>query len=115
MAATFGTLTFFERESWPSHERPYELLFQPPDSNFPVCNYNVVQVPDVPIHDLRPLKNKLSLDHEGFLIADLNTTMQYDDYFDQEKLKKTYMPEIKAYLKNNLGVRAAYVHECVVS
>lgn len=115
MAATYGTLTFLERESWPSHERPYELLYKPSDGNFPVCNYNVVQVPDVPIHDLRPLKNTLSLDREGFLVSDLNTTMQYDDYFDQEKLKMKYMPEIKAYLKKALGVRSAYVHECVVS
>jgi hypothetical protein len=115
MVATEGTLTFFERGSWPSHERPYELLFQPPDCNFPVCNYSAVQVPNVPIHDLRPLKGKLSLDREGFLIADINTSMDYDDYFDQEKLKTTYIPEIKAFLKRELGARAAYIHECVVS
>lgn len=115
MAATAGTLTFFERESWPSHERPYELLFQPPTSDFPVCNYKVVQVPNVPIHDLRPLKNKLSLDREGFLIADINTSMEYEDYFNQEKLKTTYMPKIKTFLKEKLGIRAAYIHECVVS
>jgi hypothetical protein len=115
MAVTEGTLTFFERESLPSHQRPYELLFQPPDSDFPVCNYNVVQVPNVPIHDLRPLKDKLSLDREGFLVADFNTSMNYEDYFDQEKLKSTYMPEIKAFLKDRFGVRAAYIHECVVS
>jgi hypothetical protein len=115
MALTEGTLTFFERESLPSHQRPYELLFQPPDSDFPVCNYKIVQVPNVPIHDLRPLKHKLSLDREGFLVADFNTSMKYEDYFDQEKLKSTYMPEIKAFLKERLGVRAAYIHECVVS
>lgn len=114
MAATAGTLTFFERESWPSHERPYELLFQPPTSDFPVCNYKVVQVPNVPIHDLRPLKNKLSLDREGFLIADINTSMEYEDYFNQEKLKTTYMPKIKTFLKEKLGIRAAYIHECVI-
>ncbi|KAF2804951.1 uncharacterized protein BDZ99DRAFT_575131 [Mytilinidion resinicola] len=103
----------FERESWPSHERLYELLFQPPDGDFPVCNYNVVQIPNAPIHDLRSLKDKLSLDREGFQVADLNTTMEYDDYFDQENLKTTYMAEIKAFLKDKLGARAAYVHECV--
>ncbi|RMJ13912.1 hypothetical protein CDV36_006397 [Fusarium kuroshium] len=112
--ATEGTLTFFERESWPSHERPYELLFKPPSSDFPVCNYSVTQVPNVPIHDLRPLKGKLSLDREGFMIADINTSMGYEDYFDQEKLKATYMPEIKLFLKEKLGVRAAYIHECVI-
>ncbi|KAL8637913.1 MAG: hypothetical protein Q9226_009060, partial [Calogaya cf. arnoldii] len=114
MACTEATLTFFERGSWPSHQRPYELLFQPPDSDFPVCNYNVVRVPNVPIHDLRPLKDTLSLDREGFLLADLNTRMDYENYFDQEKLKSIYMPEIKALLKERLGIRAAYVHECVI-
>ncbi|RSL46156.1 hypothetical protein CEP53_010435 [Fusarium sp. AF-6] len=69
--ATEGTLTFFERESWPSHERPYELLLKPPSSDFPVCNYSVTRVPNVPIHNLRPLKEKL-------------------------------------------GVRATYIHECVI-
>lgn len=114
MPATEGTLTFFERESWPSNQRPYELLFQPPVPDFPACNYDVVKVPNVPIHDLRPLKGKLSLDCEGFLVADINTSMEYEDYFDQEKLKATYMPEIKTFLKEKLGIKAAYVHECVV-
>lgn len=115
MGDTEATLTFFERESWPSHQRPYELLFQPPDPDFPVCNYNVTQVPNIPIHDLRPLKDKLSLDREGFLIADINTRMAYGDYFDEEKLRSTYMPEIKTFLKEKLDVRAVYFHECVVS
>lgn len=99
MAATQGTLTVFERESWSSHERPYELLFQPPNVDLPVCNYSVVQVPNVPIYALRPFKDNLSRDREGFLIADLETEMEYEDYFDPEKLKSKYMPEIKALLK----------------
>jgi hypothetical protein len=115
MTDTKGTLTFLERQSWPSGQRPYELLFQPPDVEFPVCNYKVIQQPDVPVHDMRPLKGNLSLDREGFLVADLDTTMDYDGHFDQETLKRTYLPEVKALLKNRLGVRATYVHECVVS
>ncbi|KAJ8133602.1 hypothetical protein O1611_g19 [Lasiodiplodia mahajangana] len=114
MAATEGTLTFFERGSWPAHERPYELLFLPPDSSFPVSNYRVIQVPDVPIYDLRPLKDTLSLDREGFLMANINTRMEYEDYFDREKLKTIYIPEIKIFLKRKLGVKAIYVHECVI-
>ncbi|GES60662.1 putative fad-linked sulfhydryl oxidase alr isoform 2 protein [Aspergillus terreus] len=114
MAATEATLTFFERGSWPPHERPYELLFQPPTSDFPVCNYKVTQVPNVPIHDMRPLKGKLSLDREGFVVADIKTSMTYEDYFEQEKLKTIYVPEIKALLMEKLGVRAVYIHECVI-
>ncbi|KAI8949221.1 hypothetical protein F4801DRAFT_553847 [Xylaria longipes] len=114
MAATGGTLTFLKRGSWPAHERPYELLFQPPGSSFPVSNYSVIQVPNVPIYDLRSLKDKLSLDREGFLVADIDTSMEYEDYFDQDKLKTTYMPKIKTFLKEKLGVRAVYVHECVI-
>jgi hypothetical protein len=110
-----GTLTFFERQSCPSDQRPYELLFQPPDSTFPVCNYTVEQVPDVSIQDMRPLKDQLSLDKQGFLVADLNTSMTYEDHFNQETLKSIYLPEVKALLKSQLGIRAAYVHECVVS
>lgn len=44
MASTEGTPTLFERESWPPHERLYELPFQPPTSDLPVCNYKVIQV-----------------------------------------------------------------------
>lgn len=61
------------------------------------------------------MKDKLSLDQEGFLIAGINTDMEYEDYFDQEKLKTKHMSEIKAFLKDKLGVRAVYIHECVVS
>lgn len=115
MAMTKGTLTFFEKRSWPSDQRPYELLFQPPDSSFPVCNYNVVQSPDVPIQGVQPVKDRLSLDKQGFLVADLNTTMTFDHHLDQETLKRTHLPEVKALLKDRLGVSAAYVDECVVS
>ncbi|KAG4431528.1 hypothetical protein IFR05_012985 [Cadophora sp. M221] len=41
--------------------------------------------------------------------------MDSENYVDQEKLKSIYMPEVKALSKERLGIRAAYVHECVVS
>jgi hypothetical protein len=115
MAVTNGTLTFIERESWPSDQRPYELLFQSPDSDVPTCNYRVVQVPDIPIRDMRQLKHNLCLDREGFLVADLNASIEYDDFFDEEKLKSDFVPKIKSFLREELGVRAVYIHECVVS
>ncbi len=57
----------------------------------------------MPIHDLRPLKGKLSLDREGILVAHLDTKMKYDDYSNQEILKSTYMSEIKVFLKQQSG------------
>lgn len=114
MSVTYGTLTFIEPESWPSDQRPYELLFMPLDTSVPACNYKVVQVPGVPIRDMRPLRHELSLDREGFIVANLKTNLGYDEFFDEEKLKSEYVPAVKAYLTQELGARGAYIHECVV-
>jgi hypothetical protein len=115
MVATAGSLSFFERGSWPDSERPYELLFKSPDEALASCNFRVVQEHNVPIHDLRPLKGKLSLDREGYVVADLETRMRYEDYFDIEKLQTTFVAELKTLLQSLLGARAVYVHETVVS
>lgn len=113
MIDTTATLTFIETGSWPQLERPYELLYEP-DASIPRCNFSLTQVQDVPIHDLRPEIHQLSLDRQGFIIADLKSRVSYEDYFDQEKLKSIYLPELKVLLREVLQAKAVYVHETVI-
>jgi len=113
MAATTGKLTFIDRGSWPQSDRPYELLYAP-DGDIPRCNFSLIEHDNVPIHDLRPEKGQLSLDREGYMVVDLESSLDYDDFYDEEKLKRTYLNELKHMLRECLGARAVFVHECVV-
>ena len=61
------------------------------------------------------MKGQSSLDREGFELLDLESDMQYEDFFDETTLKAKYMSEVKALLLQRFQARSVYFHECVVS
>ena len=107
-----ANLTFMAHDPLHDTHKPYELLYNagelPTGCNFDEMEHEVV------IEDFRPLKGKLSLDREGFLLADLDSTMTYQDFFDEAALKDKYMSEVKALILNLFQARSVYFHECVV-
>ena len=106
-------MRFLKPKSWDPGEKLYELEYNPSDG-LAERNYDTHQIYDIPIHDLRPLKGKLSLDREGFVILDLPSSMKYEDYLDETKLKSVFAEELRQCLLNTLGARAVFIHECVV-
>lgn len=113
-AATVATLSFLKPGSWPSDQKPYEMLYTPADG-IPLINHETAEVCGIPIHDLRPRKDELSLDEEGFIISELKSQHQYEDLQDEEFLKTVFAQELRDHLLKRLGARALYIHECVVS
>ncbi|CAN9414365.1 unnamed protein product [Alternaria alternata] len=110
---TFGEIKFVRRNSWPENEKPYILTYLPTD-NFPLSNFDFGDVQNVPIKDMRPIKDELSLDGEGFVVADFASTLTYDEFFEEEKLRAVFADELRKFWKDRYGVKAVYIHECVI-
>jgi hypothetical protein len=106
-------LAFLNDGSLQEGEKPYEFHYDRVDQA-QRSNFNFEEIQDVVLEDLRSRKGKLSLDDDGFVIADLETAAQYDDFFDEEKLKVQFAEDLRRRLVEILGVRALYFHECVV-
>lgn len=111
---TTGDFRFVRPNSWPDEEKPYCLLYTPTDGLL-MANFDFGDVRTVPIRDMRPRKGQLSLDQEGFLVADFKSSLTHDDYFEEDKLKSIFIDELREFLTSFLGARAVFVHECVVS
>lgn len=111
--AVTASLTFMAPNALHNTHRPYELLYQT-ERLLPGCNYDEIEH-QVELEDFRPLKGKLSLDREGFLLVDLDSAMKYEDFFDQDTLKEKYMAEVKYLIISVFRARSVYFHECVVS
>lgn len=110
---TNASMNFIKPGSWPESEKPYEILYTP-TNGFPTLNYSL-EVHDIPIYDLRSKKGQLSLDREGYIVADLPRRLSSEDFWDENKLRSIYSEEVRTYLLSLLGARACYIHECVVS
>jgi len=57
---------------------------------------------DVRIYDGRPIRNELSLDREGFILADHHSTIDYETP-DLNTVAETYLKEVAAFLKQLSG------------
>src|SRR3954451_12820148 len=55
----------------------------------------------VPIHDVRPGADKLSLDREGFVLLRQETAVT--DLYDDEQIARVYYPEVEALLRRATG------------
>ena len=108
-----AALRFTQRDEKFKTEKPYELEYQP-DVDIPQKNFAIEIVSDIPINDMRPFKNSLSLDREGIAIVPVDTRMEYDDYFNEEKLKTVFGPELKQCIMDYTGAERVYFHETVV-
>jgi hypothetical protein len=63
----------------------------------------------VSIHDARPLAGELSLDRNGFVLADHPTAVR--DFFDPEQLANIYYPEVEQLVKRVSGASRVVVFD----
>jgi len=45
----------------------------------------------VPIHDIRPIGDTVSLDREGFALVRQNSSVK--DFYDEDEVRSVYYPE----------------------
>src|SRR5260370_18634650 len=79
----------------PSADRPRTYTFEPPSGE---PKSNIVPEPHrVPIHDIRPISESVSLDHEGFALVRQNSSLRA--FYDAGEVKRVYYQEPAQLLK----------------
>jgi hypothetical protein len=91
-------------------DRPRTYTFEPP-SGEPRSNI----VPDtrsMPIRDVRPLSETVSLDREGFALVRQKSSVK--DFYDEDEIKKVYYPEAERLIKAATGADRVLVFDHTV-
>lgn len=85
-------------------------MFDSPGPHQPFTN-SLRDERQIPIHDLRPIlgteaAKEISTDTTGFDVVPKElsgTSMKYEDWDDEDKIKTVYLPEVETMLKRHLG------------
>jgi hypothetical protein len=91
-------------------DRPRTYTFEPP-SGEPRSNI----VPDthsMPIRDVRPLSETVSLDREGFALVRQKSSVK--DFYDEDEIKNVYYPEAERLIKAATGADRVLVFDHTV-
>jgi hypothetical protein len=88
-------------------EKPHTYTYDPPDG---VARTNIVSDPHrVPIFDMRPIADGLSLDGQGFALVDAPTAVS--DFYDEAELLSVYYPEAEDLVKQATGAGRVVVFD----
>ncbi len=60
-----------------------------------------LQPRSTPIHDARPVRDRLSLDTEGVILVDSPTA--FSEFYDPDRVRESYFPEIEALVMRETG------------
>ena len=88
-------------------EKPYVYTYDPPDG-LPKSNI-VPEAHTIPIFDMRPIADGLSLDVQGFVLVDAPTGVA--DFYNDSELKATYYREAEALVKQATGASRVVVFD----
>src|SRR3954465_313422 len=88
-------------------ERPryyaYDRAETDPPSHMPLEPHKM------PIRDLRPIAHELSLDVQGFAIAEQRSAVR--DFWDDDEVRCVYYPEAEAFLKQVTGASRVFIFD----
>src|SRR5882724_12219360 len=91
-------------------DRPRTYAFEPPSGE---PKSNIVPEPhSVPIHDIRPIGDTVSLDHEGFALV--RQTSSVKDFYDENEVRSIYYPEAERLIKEATGADRVFVFDHTV-
>jgi hypothetical protein len=88
-------------------DKPHVYTYDPPDG---VARSNIVNDPrTVPIFDMRPIADGLSLDGQGFVLAAAPTAVT--DFYDEAQLRSVYYPEAEDLVRRATGASRVVVFD----
>jgi len=91
----------------PMAERPRNYTFEPPSG---VPRTNVAnEAHRVPIRDMRPVADRVSLDANGFALVKHQSAVR--DFFDDEEVRRVYYPEVERVLKLVTGAHRVHIFD----
>lgn len=76
--------------------KPYRLDFDPEDESFPRTNVERIEVPNVPIHDIRESDKELSFEQCGFAVLHMPEALTTLDYNDNSLVKDKYYSYVES-------------------
>jgi len=63
----------------------------------------------MPIHDLRPVADQLSLDVQGFALAEQRSAVR--DFWDDDEVRRVYYPEAEEFIKQVTGASRVFIFD----
>jgi hypothetical protein len=94
----------------PALDRPRTYTFEPPSGE---PRSNIVPEPHrLPIHDIRPISETVSLDREGFALVRQKSSVK--DFYDEDEIKNVYYPEAELLIKAATGADRVFVFDHTV-
>jgi hypothetical protein len=96
-----------------SPDRPRNYTYEPPSGE---PRSNIVPEPhNVPIYDLRPISETLSLDREGFALVQQKSSMKdFYDFYDDDEVRNVYYGEAERLIKAATGAARVFVFDHTV-
>jgi hypothetical protein len=82
-------------------QRPYTFKF-PPYNGCPQSNMTHEQRHGIPIENMRGREDQFQLERNGFTILKVDTGLDYDEFFEEKKVKQ-YLSQMEGVLKAHLG------------
>jgi hypothetical protein len=94
----------------PPLDRPRTYTFEPPSGE---PKSNIVPEPhSLPIHDVRPISETVSLDREGFALVRQKSSVK--DFYDEDEVKRVYYKEAERLIKAATGADRVFVFDHTV-
>ncbi len=110
--AVVGNMYFLSRDEKYREEKPYTLRYSTEDG-FPQTNIERTEY-SIKFHNMRT-EPDLVYSQCGFLVANLQSKMKYDDYDDVGKVESIHQPEVAECVKQAMNASSAEVLDYVVS
>ena len=106
MSAAISTSFLFLQpdEKW-NKEKPYHVLFDPP-KGLEKSNLNLHRVNDIHIKNIRELDSPPTIEKNGFTLIKIDPgPLRLDEFDDDEKVAKLFLPRAARAVKEVLGAR----------
>jgi hypothetical protein len=109
-----STMYYLEKIPLYETEKPYTMRYLPEDG-IPQSNFQKAEKPISVINMRRSDVGPFKFDECGFELIELHSKMSYDDYWDNEKIQKVYIQEVRNAIKKAIGAKFVWVLDYAVS
>lgn len=97
-----ASVHFLKKDPLHDEEKPYAFRYEIDGEDVPQSNMEMEKKETIQITDLRGIEHEFSLERNGFTIMNLEGGLQYEDFYDEEKVQ-TYFRELENLLSEHLG------------
>jgi hypothetical protein len=94
----------------PTPDRPRTHTFEPPPGESKTST--VCEPHALPIYDVRPVADSVSLDREGFAFARQNSEVK--NFYDDDEVKRVYYPEAERLIQAVTGADRVFIFDHTV-